>query len=106
MINPTITASKTAIITKSCVWLGEADVMFFTESAGPMFVGLRVGIELCEPVVTGEGVIEGLGFELCACTFRTVKDGETNIAAKKTAAKNKILLFTLCTSIISLILHN
>jgi hypothetical protein len=64
MINPTITASRTAIITKNCVWL-EVDAVFFTESTAPMFVGLRVGIELGA---------EELGFELCACMLEIVKD--------------------------------
>jgi hypothetical protein len=50
MINPTITASKTMIITKSCVWLGEVDVVFFTESAA-----------LGKAVATGEGDIGGVG---------------------------------------------
>jgi hypothetical protein len=40
MINPTITASKTAIITNNCVWLGEVDAVSFTESAATMFVEL------------------------------------------------------------------
>jgi hypothetical protein len=78
-----------------------------------------LGVELGEAVATGEGDIEGvwvaegvkfgtegLGIELCACTFRTAKDEETNIAAKKNAAKNKIPLFTLCKPIISLTRHH
>ena len=77
MINPTITASRTMIITKSCVGLREVDVVFFTESAAPML----------------------------ACTFRTVKDEEIDVAAKKTAAKNKVLIFTLCEPITFLTLH-
>ena len=96
IINPTIIASRTAIITKNCVWLGEVDAGFFTESTAAMFVGLRVGIELGT---------EGLGFELCASTLGIVKDEGINVAVKKTAAKNKIFLFTLCAPIISLTLH-
>jgi len=55
MINATISASRTAIITKNCVWVGKVDAAFFVESAAPMFVGLRMGIELGH---------EGLGIEL------------------------------------------
>ena len=60
MINATISASRTAIITKNCVWVGEVDAAFF----------------------------EG-----------------TDVAVKKTAAINKILVFTLGAPIISRTLH-